>query len=114
MLFPDDPRPFLYQGLCYERLTDIAQSSEEKRQQFVLGEAALRKALTLKSDSPGYSPALPYRALASLYSHVSDFHSALDSLKNAQQADPIGVESTSLTREIQSVEQYLAAQHEEH
>ena len=33
-LLPDDPRPFLYQGLCYDRLTDIAQSSEEKRQQF--------------------------------------------------------------------------------
>jgi tetratricopeptide (TPR) repeat protein len=113
-LFPDDPRPFLYQGLCYERLTDIAQSLEEKRQQFVLGEAALRKALTLKSDSPGYSPALPYRALASLYSHVNDFHSALDSLENARQVDPAGAESKSLSREIQSIEQYLAAQQKDH
>jgi Flp pilus assembly protein TadD len=24
-LFPDDPRPLLYQGFCYERLTDIAR-----------------------------------------------------------------------------------------
>ncbi len=63
-LFPDDPRPLLYQGFCYERLTDIAQSSEEKRQQLVIGEAVLRRALTLKSDSPDYSPALPYRAMA--------------------------------------------------
>jgi tetratricopeptide (TPR) repeat protein len=113
-LFPEDPRPFLYQGLCYERLTGIAQSSEEKRQQFLLGEAALRKALTLKSDSPGYSPALPYRALASLYSHVNDFKSALDSLKNAQESDPTSAESASLNREIQSVEQYLAAQQHDH
>ena len=109
-LFPDDPRPFLYQGFCYERLTDIAQSPEEKRQQFVLGEAALRKALTLQSDSPDYSPALPYRALASLYSHMNDFHSALDSLRNARRADPTNAESTKLDSEIQSIEQYLAAQ----
>ena len=51
-----------------------------------------------KSDSPDYSPALPYRALASLYSHVNDFHSALDSLKKAQQADPTSAESTGVTR----------------
>ncbi len=82
-LFGDDPRPLLYQRSCYERVTDITQSPEEKRQQFALGEAVLRKALQLKSDAPDYSPALPYRALASLYSHMNDFHSALDSLNNA-------------------------------
>jgi len=48
-LLPDDPRPLLYQGFCYEWLTDIAQSSEEKRQQFVLGEAVLHKAHRLVS-----------------------------------------------------------------
>jgi tetratricopeptide (TPR) repeat protein len=109
-LFPDDPRPFLYQGLCYERLTGMAQSPEEKRKQFALGEAALRKALTLQVASPDYSPALPYRGLASLYAHMNDFHSVLDSLKKAQQADPVSAELTHLNREIQGVEQYLAGQ----
>jgi tetratricopeptide (TPR) repeat protein len=107
-LLPDDPRPLLYEGLCYERLTGIAQSPEEKRQQFALGEAALRKALTLNVDAPDYSVALPYRALASLYAHVNDFHSVLDSLKKARQADPINGESTHLDREIQNVEEFLA------
>jgi hypothetical protein len=113
-LLPDDPRPLLYEGLCYERLTGIAQSPEEKRQQFVLGEAALRKAITLNVDSPDYSLALPYRALASLYAHVNDFQSVLDSLKKAQQADPLNADSTHLDREIQSVEQYLADQRKNH
>jgi len=109
-LLPDDPRPLLYEGLCYERLTGIAQSPEEKRQQFALGEAALRKALTLNIDAPDYSLALPYRALASLYAHVNDFQSVLDSLKKAQQADPSSAASTQLGREIQNVEQFLAEQ----
>ena len=56
--------------------------------QVALGEAELRKALTLTVDSPDYNPALPDRALASLYAHVNDFQSALDSLKRAQQAGP--------------------------
>jgi tetratricopeptide (TPR) repeat protein len=101
----------LYQGLCYERLADIAQSLEEKRQQFDLGEAVLRKALTLSVDASDYSPALPYRALASLYAHMNDYRSALDSLKNAQQSDPAGAESAHLEGEIRSIEQYLEAQH---
>jgi tetratricopeptide (TPR) repeat protein len=109
-LFPDDPRPLLYQGLCYERLTGIAQSAEEKRRQFALSEAALRKALTLDVASPDYSPAMAYRALASLYAHMNDFNSVLDSLKKAQQVDPTSAESTNLDREIKSVEQYLAQQ----
>ena len=113
-VLPDDPRPLLYEGLCYERLTGIAQSPEEKHQQFALGEAALRKALTLNVDSPDYSIALPYRALASLYAHVNDFHSVLDSLKKAQQADPAGAASTQLVREIQSVEHYLVEQGKNH
>jgi tetratricopeptide (TPR) repeat protein len=88
----------------------MAQSAQEKGKQFALGEAALRKALTLQSTSPEYSPALPYRGLASLYAHMNDFHSALDSLKKAQQADPVSAELTHLDREIQSVEEFLAAQ----
>lgn len=109
-LLPDDPRPLLYEGLCYERLTGMAQSPEEKRQPFALGEAVLRKALTLNLDASDYSSALPYRALASLYAHVNDFHSVLDSLKKAQQADPSGAASSQLDREIQNVEQFLAEQ----
>jgi tetratricopeptide (TPR) repeat protein len=109
-LFPDDPRPFLYQGLCYERLTGIAQSPEEKRKDFTLGEQALRTARTLNVEASDYSPALPYRALATLYAHMNDFHSVLDSLKNARQADPTSPETAQVDRDIQSVEQYLAQQ----
>src|SRR5271165_226781 len=112
-LFPDDPRPLLYQGLCYERLTGIAQSSEEKQKDFTLGEQALRTALTLKVDTPDYNPAMPYRALASLYAHMNDFHSVLDSLKHARQANPNSPDSAQVERDIQSVEQYLASQSKE-
>jgi tetratricopeptide (TPR) repeat protein len=109
-LLPDDPRPLLYEGLCYERLTGIARSPEEKREQFAFGEAALRKALTLNIDVPDYSSGLAYKAMASLYAHVNDFQSGLDWLKKAQRADPVGADSSQLDREIQSVEQYLAQQ----
>ena len=109
-LLPDDPRPLLYQGLCYERLTSIASSEEDKRQEFTLGEAALRKALTLNVDSPDYGPALPHQALASLYAHVGDFRLALASLKSAREAEPIGPEAAHLDAEIRSVEQYLKNQ----
>jgi tetratricopeptide (TPR) repeat protein len=112
-LFPDDPRPFLYQGLCYERLTGIAQSPEERQKDFTLGEQALRTALTLKVDTPDYNPAMPYRALASLYAHMNDFHSVLDSLKNARQAYPTSPDSAQVDRDINSVEQYLASQSKE-
>src|SRR5208282_1090826 len=113
-VFPDDPRPFLYQGLCYERLTAIAETPEEKRRQLALGEEALRKAATLNVASPDYSPALPYRALASLYGHMSDYRSALEALKKAQQADPASAESANLDREIRSLEQYLATKDKGH
>jgi tetratricopeptide (TPR) repeat protein len=113
-LLPDDPRPLLYEGLCYERLTGIAKSPEEKGQQFLLGEAALLKALTLNVDAPDYSLALPYRALASLYAHVNNYQSVLDSLKKAQQSDPVSAASSHLDREIESVEQYLAEQKKNH
>jgi len=64
----------------------------------------------LNVDSPDYSPALPHQALASLYAHVGDFRSALDSLKSARQAGPIGPESAHLDAEIRSVEQYMENQ----
>jgi tetratricopeptide (TPR) repeat protein len=107
-LLPDDPRPLLYQGLCYERLAVIAQSPGEKQKQVALGEEVLRKALTLSTDSSDYSPALPYRALASLYAHVNDYRSVLDSLKKAQQLDPTDAEAS----EIRTVEEYLGRQKE--
>jgi tetratricopeptide (TPR) repeat protein len=116
-LLPDDPRPLLYEGLCYERLTGIAQSPEEKHGQFVLGVTALRKALTLNIDATDYNSALPYRALASIYSHVDDFQSVLDSLKKAQQVDPSGPSSATslqLARDIQNVEQFLTKQAKNH
>jgi len=64
----------------------------------------------LRSDSADCNGALPYRALASLYAHMNDYHSVLESLKHARQVDPVGAGSDYLEREIQSVEQYLAAQ----
>ena len=45
---------------------------------------------------------------------MNGFHSVLDSLKKAQQADPVNAESTHLDREIQSVEQFLAKQGTNH
>jgi len=111
LLLPDDPRPVLYEGLCYERLTGLAASSQEKQEQFRQAEVILRRALTLRIDSPDYTQALPYRALASLYAHVNDFQSALDSLKSARQIDPDAPGTPQLDREIESTERYLAARH---
>jgi tetratricopeptide (TPR) repeat protein len=108
-LLPDDPRPILYQGLCYERLTAIAKSPEEKQRQFALGEETLRRSLTLTSDAPDYSLALPYQELAALYAHVSDYPSVLESLKKARQAEPANLQAATVDREIQSVEEYLAS-----
>jgi tetratricopeptide (TPR) repeat protein len=107
---PDDPRPLLYQGLCYECLIGLSQSWEDKQKQFLTAESILRKALTLRFDSPDYNAAFPYQALASIYAHVGDYHSVLESLKGARQAEPAGAESVDLEREIQSVERYLVQQ----
>jgi len=109
-LIPDDPRPFLYQGLCYERLTSMAPSLEEKQKLSELGEVAFRKALTLRTNSPDYSPAMAYHGLALLYSHLNNFPSVLELLKKEQESDPVYAESTHLSQEIQTVEQYLAKQ----
>jgi len=111
-LFPDDPRPFLYQGLCYERLAAMERSAEDKRQQFALGEAALRKAITLHTTSPDYNPALPYRAMASLYTHMGDYRAALDSLQKARQADPVSADAAQIDKDIQQIQQYLGTSKE--
>jgi tetratricopeptide (TPR) repeat protein len=116
-LLPDDPRPLLYQGLCYERLTGAAKSLEERREQFAFGEAVLRKALALNVDAPDYNPAVPYRVLASLYTHMNDFQSALDSLKRAKQAETSQgstAASSQLASDIEKIEQFLAEQKKKH
>jgi tetratricopeptide (TPR) repeat protein len=107
-LLPDDPRPVFYEGLCYERLTELAQSPEEKKVRFSLGQAALKKASTMMLDTPDYNPALPYRGMASLHAHMSDFQAALAALKQAKQLDT--TQSPDVDRDIQSIEAYLAAQ----
>jgi tetratricopeptide (TPR) repeat protein len=107
-LLPGDPRPFLYQGICFERLTAIAASPDEKRQDLAAGEAMLRRALTQNIDSPDYSQVMPYRELAVLYTHVNDYGSALEMLKKAQALSVGGTESASLERDIGIVEQFLA------
>jgi hypothetical protein len=45
---------------------------------------------------------------------VNEFHSVLDSLKKARQADPVNAELTHLDSEIQGIEQYLAEQEKNH
>src|SRR5262249_31765633 len=107
-LLPDDPRPVLYEGLCYERLTELAQSPEEKKARFSLGEAAMKKASTMALDTPDYNPALPYRGMASLYAHMNDFPAALSALRMAKQLDT--TQSADVDRDIQSIEAYLATQ----
>jgi len=109
-LLPDDPRPSLYQGICYERLTASARSPEEKQREFALGVEMLNRATMLNLDSADYSPALPYWELAVLYTHVNDYRSALAALRKAQQVKSRGAEAMDLERDIRTVEQYLATQ----
>ena len=109
-LLPGDPRPLLDQGICYERLTGIATSVEEKQRNFAASEAILRRALTLNLDSPDYSPATPYRELAVLYTHMNDYASAVQMLKRAQQARPGAAESADVARDIRNLEEFLARQ----
>jgi tetratricopeptide (TPR) repeat protein len=111
-VLPDDPRPLLYEGLCHERLAGIVQSPEEKRQEFALGEAVLRQTLTMNVEATDYSPALAYRALASLSTHVNDFRSALDFLVKAQEADPAS--ASTLAHDIEGIQNYLATQGKKH
>lgn len=106
-LFLDDPRPFLYQGLCHERLAGLAQKPEDRNKEFAFGEEALRSAMERSVVSEDYNPSLPYRALASLYMHLNDYRPALDALKNARRLTPDDAASAQLDRDIQSLEQYL-------
>ena len=70
----------------------------------------LNRATALNLDSADYSPALPYRELAVLYTHVNDYASALTALRKAQQVNSGGAEATDLERDIRTVEQHLAMQ----
>lgn len=106
-LFPDDPRPVFYAGLCYERLYRLEHAPREKRELFESAESAFRKALGLSISAPEYHPLLPYRGLASLYTTAGDFRSALDVLRKVQQSDPSYSRANGVDREIQSIERYL-------
>lgn len=113
-MLPDDPRPFLYEGMCYERLTGIPTSQEDKQHNFALGEAALRKALTLNVDASDYSLTMPYQELAALYAHMNDYQSVLLALRKVKELEPSTSESANVEREIRGVEQYLATQGASH
>jgi tetratricopeptide (TPR) repeat protein len=86
-MFPDDPRPALDQGLCYQRLHLLEPSTEEKRKLFDRGVAVLQQALTLRTAAPEYNPLMVYRVLASLYSDSGDLRSAVGFLKQVQERD---------------------------
>lgn len=70
----------------------------------------MRTLLQLNVASPDYNPSLPYHAMASLYAHMNDYHSELDSLNNAQKAEPNGADSAQLDNEVRGVERYLTEQ----
>ena len=106
-LFPDDPRVWLYEGLCYQRLRLVAPSDEEKRTLFERGDAVLRKALTLRTTPNGYAPMMPYRALATMYYEAGDYGGALGFLKQAQQMDPVASRTNNVDRDIGIVEGML-------
>ena len=109
-LFPDDPRVWLYEGLCYQRLRGVAASAEEKRAMFERGDAVLRKAIGLHTMASGYTPLLPYRALATLYYEAGDYRGALGFLKQAQQMDPVASRTNNVERDIGIVEGMLKQQ----
>jgi tetratricopeptide (TPR) repeat protein len=113
-LFPDDPRPFLYEGLCYERLAAIEQSAGEKQQEFVLGEAALGNAMNLRTTSSDYNPSMPFRVLASLYLHMGDYRGTLDALQKARQAGPPDADAATIDRDIQNIQAYLQMNNQKH
>jgi len=106
-MFPDDPRPALYQGLCYQRLHLLEPSPEEKRKLFDRGTAVLQQALTLRTAAPEYNPLTVYRALASLDSDAGDLRSALGFLKQVQQMDPAYSRANNVDGDIQTLESRL-------
>ena len=84
-----------------------ATSAAEKRTLFERGDAAFRKALTLHATPAGYTPLLPYRALATMYFDAGDYREALGFLKQAQQMDPVASRTNNVDRDIQVVEGML-------
>ncbi len=106
-LFPDDPRPLLDEGLCYERLAGLAQADEEMKHQVALGEAAVGKALTLSTTASDYNPATTYRVMASLYLHTGDYAAVLGWLQKARQATSDSADRAVIDKDIQNIEGYL-------
>jgi hypothetical protein len=103
-------------GLCCIRgfATNVSRTSLSRKKKSdknsCLPRRLSEKTLTLTVDSADYSLVLPYQALASLYAHVGNFRSALDSLKSAREVESIGPESEHLDVEIRSMEQFLQGQ----
>jgi len=106
-LFPDDPRPLLDEGLCYERMAGAAKSAEDMRQQIAAGDAVLGKALTLQTTAQDYSPATTYRVLALLYSHAGDYSTVLDWLRKARQAAQSSADIALIDKDIQNMAQFV-------
>jgi len=107
-LFPDDPRPVFYQGLCWERLFGLAADAAERRRTFELAENAYRQALALSFPAPEYHPLLPYRALASLHNAAGKNASALDFLKQVRRLDPEYSRASGAERDIAALETSLS------
>ena len=107
-LFPDDPRPVFYQGLCWERLFGLAADAAERRNNFQLAKNAYRQALALSFPAPEYHPLLPYRALASLHNAAVKNASALDFLKQVRRLDPEYSRASGAERDIAALETSLA------
>ena len=107
-LLPGDPRLWLYEGLCDQRLRAVVTSPEEKAVLFDRGKAAFQKAIALHTVPPGYAPMMPYRALATMYFEAADYQGALGFLKQAQQMDPVAAQTNNVNRDIATVERLLA------
>ncbi len=105
--FADDPRPFLDEGLCYERLAGLAPSNEERKRQVALGDTAVRKALTLSTTAPDYNPATAYRVMALLYMHTGEYGTVLDWLEKARRAASNSADLTVIDKDIQNIEPYV-------
>jgi tetratricopeptide (TPR) repeat protein len=108
-MFPDDPRPALDEGLCYQRLHLLEPSPQDKQKRFDQGVAVLQQALTLRTRAPDYNPLMAYRVLALLNSDAGDFRSALGFLKQVQQLDPTYSRTNNVDRDIQTLEGFASA-----
>jgi tetratricopeptide (TPR) repeat protein len=106
-LFPDDPRPIFYQGLCWERLTGLAATADERQKMSAAADSAYRQALGLHFPTTEYHPLLPYRALASLYNSTGRAAAALEFLKQVRQADAEYSRSSGVDRDIAALQAAL-------